>query len=573
MKNLLKMGLMTFALSVMMSTQVASAMTFSDVDTSTPYFNSIMWMADQEVINGHPDGTFKPADCVNRAEILKMVYLANEEVISNGDTPANFSDIDQNAWYAPYVNHSVVKGTIEGYADGTFRPGDCVNRAEAIKIATLEFFSGETPQIEGWAGSSILKDSYVDVFYNEWYGDYLEFALLHNLVGQNHVVEVQNSSSSAGVDRYYAPNDGMSRGEVAEMLYRMKAAIDNDSTIFVEDSFIPNAIGTLAFDNCGVLSDYASENWYSNLTLNLADEDLGERLNTFPSVGEACLSLDGETLVFIVPESGFANGDARVYKYDTVNDVLDEASYQGFVNYGDSQINPPQVILNSFEEREGAFINMTGVVGDAGSGVTFRAEYYYADNRVVLVEECTMEMQEDPNNPGEFLFVETGCLDITRDTNFHRFSYNQETSNWEGTAVVSGYPVVETRGNWCDISDPDCETVEYVGFIFTDFESTPLEEMLNEWTGNSFVYNDGTNEGVGLGCLVSAPETDQFIEAYYFGLQNQPTMTIDSPSTAAIMNATEMNPITLEITRELDSPFEGGVPACTTHFNKVHVRL
>ena len=54
--------------------QVASA-AFSDVNEGTDYISSITWMSENGVIQGYPDGTFKPDQCVNRAEFLKMMYL------------------------------------------------------------------------------------------------------------------------------------------------------------------------------------------------------------------------------------------------------------------------------------------------------------------------------------------------------------------------------------------------------------------------------------------------------------------------------------------------------------------
>ncbi len=53
-------------------TAIAANITFSDVSTSDWFHNDVMNMVEWEVIQGHPDGTFKPADNVNRAELSAM---------------------------------------------------------------------------------------------------------------------------------------------------------------------------------------------------------------------------------------------------------------------------------------------------------------------------------------------------------------------------------------------------------------------------------------------------------------------------------------------------------------------
>jgi len=84
-------------------TQTVSAQ-FSDIGPNTDYRDAILWLYDNEVINGYDeDGTFRPEVCVNRVEILKMIYLANETDINDLGAGAGwygyFSDVDENGWY------------------------------------------------------------------------------------------------------------------------------------------------------------------------------------------------------------------------------------------------------------------------------------------------------------------------------------------------------------------------------------------------------------------------------------------------------------------------------------------
>ena len=59
-----------------------------------------MTAAEKGIINGHPDGSFKPADTVNTAEFLKMITL-NFDLETY--LPHSYSDAPDDAWFAMYA--------------------------------------------------------------------------------------------------------------------------------------------------------------------------------------------------------------------------------------------------------------------------------------------------------------------------------------------------------------------------------------------------------------------------------------------------------------------------------------
>jgi len=225
MKKFLLSSVLTISLLIGQTASAAeTSPAFSDVNENTNYVSSISWMADNGVIEGYPDGTFKPDQCVNRAEFLKMLYLTLESDIydiPSGTTYISpFSDVIHSEWYAQYVQYALQQNTIEGYPDGTFKPGQCVNRVEAIKMATLEFHDGVIENIPDYYGQ--FADEYSDISEDAWYYQYLVKAFRENSVGLEHV------TGEANVDLKFYPGDSMSRKEVAEMLYRMKIIKDNN---------------------------------------------------------------------------------------------------------------------------------------------------------------------------------------------------------------------------------------------------------------------------------------------------------------------------------------------------------
>ena len=144
MKKLIPFILFIFIFS---STAFANS-NFNDVNNQTFYKQSIDWMLENEIINGYGDGSFKPDNCVNRVELLKMLFKTLEVDTTEYEAEL-FSDTYANEWYTEYVIAARARGTVNGYPDGTFKPSQCVNRVEAIKMALLEFNNGEIPDQYG----------------------------------------------------------------------------------------------------------------------------------------------------------------------------------------------------------------------------------------------------------------------------------------------------------------------------------------------------------------------------------------------------------------------------------------
>lgn len=110
-----------------------SANPFPDVDKGAWYAPVVKKAKDMKIIGGYTDGTFRPDQNVNRAEALKMLFITGGvEVGKVTENP--FSDVDAGGWYAPYVLTSYNKGIVKGYDDGTFRAGQSITRAEMSKI-------------------------------------------------------------------------------------------------------------------------------------------------------------------------------------------------------------------------------------------------------------------------------------------------------------------------------------------------------------------------------------------------------------------------------------------------------
>lgn len=84
-------------------------------------------------LSGYPDGTFLPDHTITRAELAKILSVSFDiKMVKEG--MANFKDVDQNFWAAPYIERLYKGGVIQGYPDGTFRPQEPVKRSELASM-------------------------------------------------------------------------------------------------------------------------------------------------------------------------------------------------------------------------------------------------------------------------------------------------------------------------------------------------------------------------------------------------------------------------------------------------------
>lgn len=94
-------------------------------------------LKEYNIMDGYPDGTFRPEDIITRAEMVKSVLAAqNIHFQETGQTEIQppFTDVDAAHWACPYIERAKEMGIIEGNGDGTFSPENPVTFAEAAKM-------------------------------------------------------------------------------------------------------------------------------------------------------------------------------------------------------------------------------------------------------------------------------------------------------------------------------------------------------------------------------------------------------------------------------------------------------
>ena len=162
----------------------------------------VLKLVDLGIIDGYPDGSFKPDQPVTRAEMVKMAMKAAKVEPIPGDEDRNrfFADLDN--WQAPWVNAAyrldIVEG-FSGYNSGVrlYKPNVWVNRVEGVKLVLASF--GRLPL-------DLEKTSFVDA--EGWMVPWLEDAFRIGLIDRDYT------------GRFY-PAEPMTRGMAARVIVKM----------------------------------------------------------------------------------------------------------------------------------------------------------------------------------------------------------------------------------------------------------------------------------------------------------------------------------------------------------------
>lgn len=128
---------------------------YLDVDSSVKYQEAIDFITDQKIVNGYSDGTYKPNNYLNRAELLKIVmeaYFGSEKflLIDEHSKDTCFNDVSPNEWYTKYICGAKSFGIIQGYIDNTFKPDKYISLVEALKIVLKTFNFSYKVEILPW---------------------------------------------------------------------------------------------------------------------------------------------------------------------------------------------------------------------------------------------------------------------------------------------------------------------------------------------------------------------------------------------------------------------------------------
>lgn len=120
--------------------EVAVENPYTDINSATENFNSIMKSEELGLVYGYPDKTFKPDNKMIKAEVTSVMSHITKNVSAEDDVLADFTDTDAiPAWAKAPYQKAVKLGLYVNYPDSLqFEPTREITRAEtAVLLAKL----------------------------------------------------------------------------------------------------------------------------------------------------------------------------------------------------------------------------------------------------------------------------------------------------------------------------------------------------------------------------------------------------------------------------------------------------
>jgi peptidoglycan hydrolase-like protein with peptidoglycan-binding domain len=93
----------------------------------------ILALVERSLVNGYPDGTYKPDGTVSRAEYATLLFRVFPDAPQVRE-PLSFTDVPTTFWAHKEVLWAYQRGFFSGYPDNTFRPDQILPRAQAIAV-------------------------------------------------------------------------------------------------------------------------------------------------------------------------------------------------------------------------------------------------------------------------------------------------------------------------------------------------------------------------------------------------------------------------------------------------------
>lgn len=183
----------------------AQTPSFKDLPSTHPAFAAVEYLKSQGFVAGYPDGTYKPDQKVNRAEAAKFLVapLVKAEILSQV-TSSVYTDIPAGAWFIPYVEAArQLLGIIDGPPKATAFRG--TDPVKKVEfLKMLELANKVDPNSYGEIRLPLATDVTNP---DEWFYPYVRFALTSSMI----MVSAEGSLTPAAE---------LTRGDTALLLYR-----------------------------------------------------------------------------------------------------------------------------------------------------------------------------------------------------------------------------------------------------------------------------------------------------------------------------------------------------------------
>lgn len=173
----------------------------------------IVALARRKLINGYPNGTFRPLATVSRAEFAALMQRVFPDLFPQQST-IQFTDVKAEYWASEAIAWASDRDLFSGYDNGTFRPGQTISRAQAILVLMSGFSSGQSAEPVGFESENAPPDALSEQFLDAAeIPDYARDAI-------NQALD-QKVLTTLDQPRPLKPMQAITRGEVAALFCRV----------------------------------------------------------------------------------------------------------------------------------------------------------------------------------------------------------------------------------------------------------------------------------------------------------------------------------------------------------------
>lgn len=165
---------------------------FPDLKNNVWYSQPIQQIFDRRLVNGFPDGTFRPSATITRAEAVTLLGRALKW--DEKKTTSPFKDVSKQSYALGFINTAYEKGIIKGVTATEFHPNDPIKRGDMALMMQAAF---------NLSGTS--SASFTDVPKSMYY---------YNAIQAAHASKVVNGYD----DNTFRPKKPITRAESAEFM-------------------------------------------------------------------------------------------------------------------------------------------------------------------------------------------------------------------------------------------------------------------------------------------------------------------------------------------------------------------
>ena len=155
---------------------------YTDVYSDSWFRTAVMYCVENGVFQGTSDTTFSPGVSITRGQFITVI---GRTAGAGSATPAStvFSDVDSNAYYAPYIAWGYSNNVIEGLDPTTFGPEQSITREDLVTIL-YRYANAKGVTLSGATGKTLATFSdggSVD----SWATEAMTWAVAHGVINGN----------------------------------------------------------------------------------------------------------------------------------------------------------------------------------------------------------------------------------------------------------------------------------------------------------------------------------------------------------------------------------------------------